>query len=178
MGLTKINSRFLFITTAVLLAAGSRLIPETWRFFNFTPVAAMAMFGGAFFSSRLLAYLIPFAALLISDAIIGFYGWGMLPVYGAFGLIVTIGIFLGKKVNPVSVLLGSLSSSVLFFLITNFAFFYSVSLYPHTWEGIVAGYAAGVPFFRSTLVSDLLFNILLFGSFYLAQLKFPKLSRI
>jgi hypothetical protein len=178
MGLTKFNSRFLFILSAILLAAGTRFIPEPYRFFNFAPMAAMCLFGGACFSNRLTAFLIPFIALLASDAIIGFYGWGMLPVYGSYALIIGLGLLISKRINPVTVLLGSLGGSVLFFIITNFAYFYAPTIHPHNWAGIVESYTVALPYFRQTLVSDLVFNIVLFGSFYLAQLKFPRLSKI
>ena len=175
MRLTNFNSRFIFIASAVLLVAVSRLVPHIS---NFASVGAMALFGGAYFSNRKMAYAIPLVALFISDAIIGFYGWGMLPVYGSFVLIIALGTLLGKKITPINVLIGSLLSSVLFFLITNFAFFYSTAMYPHNFAGIMLSYEKGLLFFRSTLESDLLFNGLLFGSFYLAQLKFPKLSKL
>jgi hypothetical protein len=178
MGLTKFNSRFLFILSAILLAGGTRFIPEPYRFFNFAPMAAMCLFGGACFNNRVIAFLVPFAAMLISDAFIGFYGLGMLPVYGSYALIIMLGIQVGKKVNPLTVLLGSLGGSVLFFLVTNFAFFYPETIHPHTMGGIRESYLAGLPFFRYTVVSDLVFNVILFGSFYLAQLRFPKLSKI
>ena len=172
------NPRNIFVFTAIALAAGSRLIPQEYRFYNFAPVGALCLFGGACFSNRFLAYFIPFAALLISDALIGPYGWGMVPVYVAYALIITGGTLVGKKITPLNVLIGSVASSVVFFLLTNFAFFYSESLYPHNWEGIIASYTAGLKFFRYTLESDLFFSLVLFGSFYLAQLRFPRLSKI
>lgn len=175
MRLTNFNSRFIFIASAVALVAISRMIPHVS---NFASVGAMALFAGAYFSNRAMAYFIPIAALLISDAYIGFYGWAMLPVYGSFALIIALGTLIGKRVTPITVLLGSLTGSVLFFLITNFALFYPPTMYPHTFAGIMLSYEKALPFFRSTLQSDLFFNCVLFGSFYLARLKFPKLSKL
>jgi hypothetical protein len=178
MGLTKFNSRFLFVLSAIVLAAGTRLIPEPYRFFNFAPMGAMCLFGGASFSNRPLAFIIPLIALLVSDAFLGYYDWGMLPVYGSYALIIVIGMFISKRVNPLTVLAGSLGGSVLFYLITNFAYFYAPTIHQHNWAGIVESYSAGLPFFKYTLISDLAFNIIFFGALYLAGLRFPKLSKI
>ncbi len=76
---------------------------------------------------------------------------------------VRIGTHLRKTENPAWIGAGALAGSILFFLVTNFAFLYSVTSYPHNFAGILMSYAAGVPFFGRTLASDLVYSGVLFG---------------
>ncbi len=61
----------------------------------------------------------------------------------------------------------SLFASILFFLVTNFAFFYST--YSHDFSGIMQAYVNGLPFFRGTLLGDLSYTVALFGAYDLAK---------
>ena len=56
--------RLAALISIVMAAALSRLIPHPP---NMTSVAAVALFGGAYFSDRRLAFLVPLAALFLSD---------------------------------------------------------------------------------------------------------------
>src|SRR3990172_7255101 len=118
------TARFIFITSAILLAAMSRLFPHIP---NFTPIAAMALFGGVYFSDKRLAFVIPLIAMLLSDiAIQLFFGWGfhntMIYVYIGFILTSIIGMMVRRKVSVLSVTTGSIVASILFFIITNFGY--------------------------------------------------------
>ena len=75
-----INPKFLTLTLMILAAAFTRLIPH---YPNFTAVGAIALFGGAYFSKKYLAFIVPIVALLISDLFLGFYS-GMWVVYFSF----------------------------------------------------------------------------------------------
>jgi hypothetical protein len=169
------SPRFLFITAAILVAAVSRLFPH---FDNFTPIAAMALFGGVHFSDKRLAVIVPLLAMIISD--IGLEittGWGFHNtigyVYGAFALTSVIGLMLRKHANVLTIAGASLLSSTLFFLITNFG----VWAAGPAGSSLGATYFLGIPFFERTLLGDLFFNAILFGSFYLAQRRIPSLAR-
>jgi hypothetical protein len=75
--------------------------------------------------------------------------------------------------------MGSVGSSILFFLITNCVFFYPASmgnLYTNDFAGLMSSYIAGIPFFQNTFASDLVYNTLLFGSFYLMSINIPSLK--
>ena len=166
---TKITNRFIFITTTIFIAAVSRLFPHIP---NFTPIAAMALFGGVYFSDKKLSFIIPLLSMFISDFFLGFHST-MIYVYLGFIMTSLIGIMI-KKVSFLSVTAGSILSSILFFLITNFG----------VWVGSGTGlaglsntYILGIPFFGPTLVGDLFFNSILFGSFYLAKVKMPILIK-
>jgi len=69
---------------------------------------------------------------------------------------------------------GSLLSSILFFIITNFGV-WAASGYAMGYAGLTAVYMQGIPFFRNSMFGDIFFNTVLFGAFYFAQIKFPSL---
>jgi hypothetical protein len=68
----------------------------------------------------------------------------------------------------------SLGASLVFFLVTNFAFLYAE--YPHTWSGILLSYTNGLPFIKGTLFGDLSYTVALFGAYELVVLYKNKLS--
>jgi hypothetical protein len=152
----------------ILLAALSRLIPHLP---NMSSVTAVALFGGAYFSDKRLAFLVPLTALFLSDLILGFYHH-MEIVYGTFILIVCIGLWLQKHRSPLSIAGAALASSALFFLLTNLGVWAFDSLYPRTLNGLIACYVAAIPFFRNTLQGDLLYTFILFGGFALLERRF------
>ncbi|MCI0705924.1 MAG: hypothetical protein L0Y80_00380 [Ignavibacteriae bacterium] len=154
----------IFASGLILAAALSRLIPHP---FNFTPIAAMAL-SSAVYLDKKYAFIIPLAAMLVSDAILGFHS-GMIWVYGCFALIALMGLWLRSHKKPLFVAGAALTSSVLFFVVTNFAVWFmgSGALYPKTWEGLVACYVAAIPFFQNTVAGDLLYTGALFGLFEL-----------
>jgi len=160
--------RQLTIASMILFAAISRLIPHPW---NFSPVAAMALFGGATFTDKRLAFLVPLGAVFLSDIFIGFYR--EIPfIYMSYAVIVGIGMLLKKRKSPSLVTAAALASSLSFFLITNFVTWVFVDIYPRTFAGLMACFTAGIPYFRSTIISDLFFSFILFGTFYLAEKRF------
>lgn len=166
-----LSSKTIFVVTAIVIAAAFRIVPH-WP--NFTPVAAMALFAGATINRKWMAFLVPLAALFISDLILGFHGT-LLYVYGAMVLTVIIGSLLTKKLKAGSIAIASVSSSILFFLITNFGAWMSGMLpYSRDFSGLIQAYIAGIPFFNAALAGDLFYSTILFGSFILAQKRFPQ----
>ena len=147
----------------ILVAAFSRLLPHPS---NFTPLAAIALFGGVYLERR-FAFVIPLLAMLVSDYVLGFYG-GMYWVYGSFVLIGIIGIWLKNHKRPLYVLGGTLLSSVVFFIVTNFGVWMTPgSMYASNWGGLVDCYVATIPFFRNTVTGDVLFVAATFGLYEL-----------
>lgn len=186
--MTKTNYfRFGFLSLMILTVAISRMLPHLP---NFTPVGAMALFGAAYFSRKYSALLLPLLALWISDMLINnilyaayfdkfvFFYTGFYWTYLAFIIIVLIGFLLLKKIKISRLILASLSSSILFFLISNFGVWMSGTMYPKTAEGLMTCYSAGIPFFRNMLVGDLFYAGILFGLFEFAQYKIPKLRGV
>jgi Family of unknown function (DUF6580) len=163
---------FIILTGMVLAAAFVRLIPHPP---NFAPIAAMALFGGAYFTKKWAAFLIPLAALFLTDLIIGFHGT-MWAVYLSFILIVMIGMMMIKKKKMSNIFLASVSSSVLFFVISNFGVWLTGPYYSKDIAGLSACYTAAIPFFHYTLLGDLFFVGLLFGAYELAKAKIPQVA--
>ncbi len=162
-------TRFSTVAVLIILAALSRVLPHP---FNFTPIGAIALFGAANFNRKTFAFVIPVAAMLCSDALIG---TPSLPTYVSFLLIAAFGLFFLKKITFGRVVVASLVASISFFLITNFFVWYGSTVYPQSWQGLVTCYAAGLVFYQptffgnlflNTVMGDLFYNTVLFGSFY------------
>ena len=170
--MTANNSRLVALLVAILAAATLRLVPHPP---NFTPIGAMALFSGAYLGRRPLAFVAPLGALLLSDLVLGFYH-GMATVYFSVGLIVLIGWVALNRVSPVRVGAAAITSSVLFFVITNFGMWLFSGFYPRTLAGFEACYIAAIPFFQNTVAGDLFYATLLFGGFRLAELLVPRLK--
>lgn len=166
--------RFITLSLIVLIAAISRLIPHAP---NLTPIAAIALFGGANFNSRWAAFLVPLLALFLSDLFIGFYGLTMLAVYFSFALIALIGMFISNSQSIGSVVTATVSSSFLFFAITNFAVWLGNPAYPQNFTGLMECYFVAIPFYKNSLIGDLFYSAILFGGFYFASRKFPALAK-
>lgn len=166
------SSRMIFVISAILFAVVMRLLPH-WP--NFTPVAAIAIFGGAYISKKSLAFVLPVLAMLISDLIIGFHST-MVAVYAGMMIAAGIGIMLRNRVRIGNVAVASLASSVIFFLITNFASWYTGLMpYSRDLSGLLQAYIAGVPFFNTSMVGDLFYSAVIFGSFYFVSRRVPSM---
>ncbi|MGH2403238.1 MAG: DUF6580 family putative transport protein [bacterium] len=157
--------RMIALIGIVLAAAASRLLPHPP---NFTPIAAMALFGGAYFADRRLAFLVPLLGMFLSDLILGLHR--LLPVvYACFALIVCLGFWLRGRKSVLRIAGAALAGSILFFVVTNFGVWAMGSLYPKSLDGLLAAYVAAIPFFRNTLAGDVLYTAALFGGFALLE---------
>ena len=169
--MTPNTPRLLVLLSAIIAAAALRLVPHPP---NFTPIGAMALFSGAYLGRRGFAFVAPIGALLLSDAVLGFYS-GMQYTYLAVALIVLIGWAVESRISLVRVGAGAIAGSILFFLISNFGTWLTSGMYPHTSAGLVACYFAAIPFFQNTLAGDLFYAGLLFGGFALLERLIPSL---
>ena len=155
--------RLMIAVVLILAAAFSRLIPHPP---NFTPLAAMALAGGVYLDRR-FALLVPVLALFLTDAILGFHNL-MVFVYGSFLAIGFLGLWLASHKKPMIVFGSALASSVLFFIVTNFGVWaMDGTLYAKTLAGLIECYTLAIPFFRNTLLGDVLYTGILFGLFEL-----------
>lgn len=158
----KKNWQLIAILAIIILAAASRLVHHP---FNFTPMAAMALFAGCYLRKS-WAIILPLGAMLVSDYFIGFYDWQvMASVYVSFILAFYIGWFLQSHKSWYGVIAAAVVSSVVFFLFTNFAVWAFFPWYPHTWAGLVSCFTLALPFFRNTLLGDAVYSGALFGLF-------------
>ncbi len=169
----KVAFKLSIVGLLIVAAVFSRFWLVDWP--NFKPVAAVAIFAGFLLGSRWLVWMVPLLILFISDWSIGFYVWPvMVSVYLSMLAAVYVGIVLArqfrqKTLGPVQrmagIAFGSLSVSVLFFLTSN-ASVVLAGWYPLSWTGFFESYLAGLPFFRFTVMGDLLFTMVLFSSHF------------
>jgi hypothetical protein len=152
----------------ILMAAASRLIPHPP---NFTAIGALALFGGAQLRNRGTAALVPISALFLSDLVLGFHS--LMPcVYGSFILSVCLGFWIRRDSKISRVALATLACSVQFYFVTNFCVWLKLGTYPLTTMGLVECYVAGLPFLVNTVLGDLFYGSVLFGSLALAEQRF------
>ena len=182
--MNKINISYLAIISLILFASFSRIIPHMP---NFTPIGAIALFGGAYLKNRYHAFLIPMISLWLSDLILNnfifsFYSeftWfypGFLWQYASFILIIVIGYLFLKKLNFKNIFITTIFSSLLFFIITNFGVWISGSMYTLDFQGLISCYIMALPFFKGTLLGFMCYSTLLFGVLEFSKRKF-KLSK-
>jgi hypothetical protein len=162
-----INRNFIVTTLLVLSAVALRMVFNKLQMWNFSPIAAMALFAGYSYKDKRFSFLVPILAMLISDVFIGLHS-GMFVVYSALCLATIIGILISGK-GVTFVVGGSLFSSLVFYLITNLVIWDSPKIYPLSWEGQLQSYIAALPFFQSSLLSDLIFTTILFGIYQLLR---------
>lgn len=155
----KVAVALALIVSAVLL----RLAPHPA---NVAPIAAIAIFGGALLPRRWGVFL-PLAAMIASDLVIGLHGL-VLYTWGSFALIALASHYWVRRAQPATVLAASFAASTFFYLVTNFGVWLQGNMYAHTWQGLVQCYYMALPFFRNTLLGDLLYTTLLFGLYALA----------
>jgi hypothetical protein len=160
------------VTGIVLAAAALRIVPHPM---NFAPIGALALFGGAYFSSKRAALAVPLLSLIAGDVFTGFHQF--IPfIYASFLVSVAIGFWLRRKRSALRISIATLAGAIQFFLVTNFALWNSsIGSYPKTTGGLAACYIAGVPYFWNTLAGDAFYATLLFGGMALAEHRFPSL---
>lgn len=170
------STRFLVLSLVIIAVASTRalpyLIPHLW---NFSAVYALGIFAGSQFQDKRLALAMPLGAMALSDLFIG-QGFSLM-VYAGFIIIVMCGIAIRNHITVTNVALASIIGAILFFLITNFAFLYPTTQYPHNMSGIITSYVMGLPFLRNALISDLIFAPVLFYGFYFLEKRYPVLAR-
>ncbi len=164
----RMRAKIITLVAIIFGIAMFRLFPHPP---NVSPVAAMALFGGAYFVDKRMAFIVPFLALLISDLIIGLHST-MIFVYAGVALTVFIGMKIQSNIRPVTVAFSAVGASVLFFLLTNFGTWAVGGLYPISINGLMQAYVAGIPFFQNSLLGNLVFIAAMFGGFSLLQNRF------
>lgn len=154
----------IIVLTLIVMAVTLRILPHPA---NFAPVAAIAIFGGAVLP-RKLAIWVPLAAMVISDAIIGFYP--MMPVtWACYALIALASSYFFRRPTVMKGAVLTLAASLFFFIVTNFAVWIVSGMYAHTWSGLMLCYEMALPFFRNTFLSDALYTTALFATYQAAN---------
>ncbi len=172
----KSNKSFIVVLGLMIFGVFARLIPHIP---NFTPTESIAIFGSAFLGYRYMSFLLPLGLIFIADFIInntiarsffpdtqGLVLFSSYMIYTAIAIvaIVLLSKTMLKTINVKNVVLTVLASTVIFFLLTNFAAWADPkSLYPANASGLIASYIAGLPFVKVSLLGNLIFSGVLFG---------------
>ena len=158
----------IIISVGIFLSlAASRFIPHPP---NFTSLIALSFYVPIFLGLRFIpALLISFA---ITDLIIGYHS-GTHWTWGSVLIIGLISQYFNK--NLITRFSGSLFAALIFFVVTNFGV-WSSGMYGYTLQGIFNCYMLAIPFFAFSLISTLMFSILIEVSFKLLndKLNFKK----
>ncbi len=164
----------------VVIASLYRIMPG--RPLGFAPQIAMALFSGSIVKNKKFAFLLPILSMLVSDIIYevlftldlstipGFYS-GQLMNYILFAAVTVVG-FMIKKDNLLHIAAGSLAGATFYFIASNFVVWLGGGLalnnlpYAKTWDGLMTCFAAGLPFYKGSLLATLFFSAILFGGYY------------
>ena len=167
------NIKVILICAIIFLISLTRLFPHPP---NFTPILALAIFGGAYFPNRIFAITLPVIAMFLSDLIIGFHS----QIYAVYGTIIALSLLgnMVKTKNIKNLAITGFSGSIIFFVTTNFSVWLSDGLYPLTFDGLIQSYVMAIPFFHNTLISTLLFLSILFFGYTFIEKKFKVLKKI
>lgn len=157
----------------LFLGVGSRLMVHAP---NFTPVLALALFGGVYLPRR-YAVAVPVVLMVLSDCALGFYDM-MFFTWAGVLLAAAIGLLLRPRRQPAAMMGGALAASVVFFVVSNLGAW--PTLYPLTMEGLRQCFIAAVPFFRNTLLSTVVYTLILVGLYEViaAQLRKTAAARV
>ena len=194
MSAKKINPCFAVLLLLMIVVATMRIpnAAQLTPWANFTPIGAMGLFGGAYFTSKWKAFAFPLLTLLISDLIIhlfvfeGKYGAmysGWYVIYGVFTLIVFYGKWILQKVSVKNVVIASVVAALSHWLIADFTVWIGGGTNLRTMTpltkngaGLMQCYVQGFPFMKNFLMGTLVYNGILFGGFKLVQQRFPVLK--
>lgn len=194
MSIEKINPRFA-VLTLFMIAVSAMRIPNSaqltpWA--NFTPIGAMGLFAGAYFTKQWKAILFPLLTLLASDLIIqafvfnskyGIMYSGWYWIYGIFIFITFIGKWLIKKVTVKNVIIAAITASLTHWLLADFAVWAgggtdlrTMTPFSRDWDGLQQCYIQGFPFMRNFLSGTLVYSGIMFGVFEWMKAKQPALK--
>jgi hypothetical protein len=192
MSLTKFNPRTTVLLLIILVTAGLRLMINCSLQFNplatFTPIAAMALFGGAYFTGDVKSFAFPLLTLFISDVILSYtvlapYRSGLLYsgwywVYGAFALMSITGKYMLKDINLKNGIAALLTVTLIHWIVSDFGVWLQGTLYPITGTGYVECLVAAIPYELRFVAGTAVYGLVMFGSFEWMQLRYPQLKRI
>lgn len=156
------------VTIACLIGLdfAARLLPHAP---DFTPVAATALFAATVLRVRTLAVFVPIVGMMLGDAVLGTYDLRVMTAVYATLALPAGAAFLSSRLRSRLTTPILLSSSLIFFVVTNFAVWAFSPIYAANVAGLVKCYVAALPFLRNMLAGDLFWGVVLFGGYWLAQ---------
>jgi hypothetical protein len=174
----KLNTKILYFLTFIIFALIARFVESIP---NFSSFLALALFAGILFPKNKLSYLFPFAVQLGIDLTVGLFAYDFksilihfMTMYSSLAILVFAGSLVSKKVNYVNSILGILSGSLAFFLITNLGSWILMPQYSADFSGLLASYSAAIPFFKNSIISGLLFSTIMYLSYKVLETRIAK----
>jgi hypothetical protein len=142
---------------------------------NFSPLLASALFAGTMLRIRPLALIVPVAALLLSDLVLGFDDWRIATVVCLSLVLPAVVGIVARRFRVSRMLVPAvLSCSLIFFATTNFAVWAFSGMYSADIAGLIKCYIAALPFLQYTVAGDLVWAAILFGGAWLVQTTFMR----
>lgn len=148
----------------ILIGVVARVLPHLP---NFTPVGALALFGGTKLGNKYAAVFVPLIMMAMTDFYLGFHNL-IFFTWGSMILAALIGFWVRKKYGFSRIAIGTLAGSVLFFLITNLGV-YLGGWYGYGFSGLIQTYVMAIPFFRNSLMGDIIYSAAFFGCYELVM---------
>jgi hypothetical protein len=194
MSLQKINPRFAVLALLMIVVAAMRIpnAAELTAWSNFTPIGAMGLFGGAYFTKKWKAFAFPLLTLIASDLIINIFVYGgkygimygsWYWVYGGFCAIVLMGTWFLKKVNIKNVLLTGVAATLIYWLIVDFGVFLfgctditTGQTMDHSFSSLIKCYAQGALYMKNFLIGTIVYSSIMFGAFEWMKTRNPQLQ--
>lgn len=184
----RLNPRSAVVLLIILVIAGLRLAgtysTEISPLINFTPVGAMALFGGACFTGRVKPFAFPLLTLLISDLVLsytifaqyrtGFLYTGWYWTYIAFALMTLAGKFMVTEINVQRVLGAAVASTLIHWIVSDIGAWQMA--YPQTLAGYWACLVAAIPYEARFLAGTLMYSGIMFGAMAVLQKRYPRLK--
>jgi len=144
---------------------------------NFTPVAAIAIFSGVYLNKK-YSFLIPLALMIASDLALGLHNV-VVFTWGSFIVVTFLGLWVKKHKSVSRIFAGSVISSVIFYVISNFGV-WLMGWYPRDLTGLINCYVMALPFLRNFTLGTLVYSAVFFGAYELVarSVKETKLAKV
>lgn len=190
MSISKINPRYAMLLVIILVVAVVRTLTnfssEMSPLANFTPIGAMALFGGTYFSGKLKPFALPLLTLFVSDFILsltvfkqystGFLYMGWYWTYAAFVLMTIVGKLMIKKVNVQNVLLAVVVCTLIHWVVSDFGVWLDGTLYTKDFAGWLLCMTAAIPYELTFATGTIIYGAAMFGAFEWLQRQYPQLQ--
>ena len=139
---------FLISIASILI---TRLIPHPP---NFTSLIAISFYIPILFGRKYIFLVL--IAFIISDLLIGFHPFVFWTWFTTF----IIGLIGKNFIGTLSRMSGSLLGAIIFFIISNFGVWIN-GQYGYSISGVITCYYLALPFFTNTLISTVLYSLLI-----------------
>ncbi|NML19510.1 hypothetical protein HHL16_01430 [Pseudoflavitalea sp. G-6-1-2] len=153
---------------------------------TFTPLGAMALFGGAYFNNRIKSVLFPVLTLWVSDIILNrfvyynewrFFYEGFYWTYGSYALMAIASKYIIRRATVGNIIIASVAATLIHWIGTSpGCFMIENSMYPKTWAGYFTSLVAAIPYERNFLVGTLAYGGLMFTTFEWLQRRYHSLK--